>query len=211
MNTFKRLFALSVCVIVLSSLAVYAQITHGSEAATQEFFWLDAGMNFCDEGICAGDGDPCSPNPPRYQFHNIWGTLFTFTHPWPVSGGKIIEWNVDTNRPGNLASGTFTIEVNSAAWGTPSVWPACPDPPQFMYGLINGTITIKFSVNVEPVPGLGNPLEDQRINFQGPMRIVGGTGFYEGIKGNGNMSGTYHDFDGPDDNIQFLITGRAKF
>jgi hypothetical protein len=85
-----------------------------------------------------------------------------------------------------------------------------------MYGHINGKIFIKLEVQVEPVPRLGDPTEPQAYNFQGPIQIIGGEGFYEGIKGSGTVSGTYNDFPGDVGGIDrtsifFVITGKAKF
>ena len=67
-------------------------------------------------------------------------------------------------------------------------------------------------------PGIDEDCEPDHYNFQGPFRITGGDGFYEGIRGSGTIGGTFHDHSFtealPEDEQQwfdFAMIGRAHF
>jgi len=54
-------------------------------------------------------------------------------------------------------------------------------------------------------------------NFKGSFKITGGTGFYEGIKGEGTIGGTFHDHSWSEEPdplkkwFDFVMIGKAKF
>lgn len=135
----------------------------------------------------------------------IFGNLFTFTHPQTPCQAQIASWSYvhEINKKGDGSiSGAFVIEVHM----------------DFEFGHIDGTIEVSFKADAYAVNhpfGGGEPFQ---YNFEGNFKIEGGTGFYEGISGSGSIGGTYHDqnFNGnpePDpleEWFDFVMIGNAK-
>jgi hypothetical protein len=117
----------------------------------------------------------------------IMGNLMTFTHPGTPNSAAIGDLSYDNKvGPGGRGniSGSFSIVVDYDYYG--------PDSP-FIYGAINGTIMISFNAQSTYVPKIDEQWEPDHYNFEGPFRIIGGTGFYEGIIGSGTIGGTFHE------------------
>ena len=55
---------------------------------------------------------------------------------------------------------------------------------------IGGEIYVSFNSRAEFVEKVGP--EPTHFNFEGPFKIVGGSDFYSGIKGEGTIGGTFH-------------------
>lgn len=139
----------------------------------------------------------------------IRGNLFTFTQFHVPREAQITSWSYQTeiNPAGKGSiSGTFILDVHM------------PYP----YGEIHGTVEISFTAPLSVVqPPYGNR-EPSRYNFEGGFKIVGGTGFYEGIGGSGTIAGTFRDEpwdpehpeyteDALQKSFDFVLIGKAKF
>lgn len=197
MKAFKKLLILGAAGLTFSSLTVYAQDL--SDIATQGYFylWTQPAVLLCGDAalVCA---DPSGSN--------IVSNLFTFTHPPTPQGARIIGWNVVSTRNGKHATGLFTIEkdCDSCLFGGP----------------ILGKIYVEFDVKVKDVPPVVEFEEEtEHTNFKGRFKIVGGDGFYDGIKGSGTINGTFrgHEYlpwDGTlpigDAAVNFVMLGDAK-
>lgn len=138
----------------------------------------------------------------------IRGNLFTFTQFHSPREARITSWSYQSeiNPSGQgFISGTFIMDVHM------------PYP----YGEIHGTVEISFTAPwsaVQPPFGEGAP---NSYNFEGSFKIVGGTGFYEGIGGSGTIAGTFHDRPWDPENpeyaeialqksFDFVLIGKAK-
>jgi len=199
-NILKGRLALVVLVsvlLVLSSVSavVYANGISGKDIATEQHFHLST-----DNVLQLYDG---SPDPDAET--SITGNLFTFTHPGTPDSACIVEWDSsNTATPderGNI-SGSFVIDKSG----------------EFLagYGYLTGTISISFDARSQYVPHIAE-FEPDHYNFSGPFKITGGTGFYEGIKGSGTISGTFHDhawgygWGNQQTWFDFVMIGKAKF
>jgi hypothetical protein len=164
---------------------------NGKDIFTQGYFHLRTGWVYmCGEEVCA--------EPPNL---NIAGNLFTFTHQDFSRAGRVTEWRVEKVN-NSVAKGTMTIEKSCFS---------C-----FQGGPIQGEIFVEFNVRTEPVPPLEEG-EPEHINFHGPFHIVGGSGSYSGIGGNGTMNGTVHAHFHPSFPpgaiwyLDFVMVGKAEF
>ena len=180
---------LGLILVAYSGNPALGQDLTGADIATQPFFHFRT--NYVE--LCGGAD--CGEDVGTYW---AYGNLWTFTHPGTPGYGQITGWSVEpTGTRGRR--GAFTVFV---------------DRPNTTAGPILGEIFFRFEVQVEWVPPLYEG-ENEHFNFQGPIQIVGGTGFYEGIKGHGTMSGTWHNHwegsDPPRTWLDFVVLGRAGF
>jgi len=193
---------LAALLLALSGTAAVAYANGGCpvvdsarEAATEGHFHLYTKMlGLLEEGQVHQD------------YCSITGNLMTFTHPGTPNSAAIGDWTFK-NRVGpkgrGSISGSFSIDVG---------WPA--DSTGFIYGPVYGKIYISFNAVSAFVPKIDEDCEPDHYNFQGPFRVTGGDGFYEGIRGSGTIGGTFHDHEGPDDVQQwfdFAMIGTARF
>lgn len=202
MKAFKKLLILGAAGLAFSSVTVYAQLS-GEDIATQNYFHLRTrgGVLLCNDQVC--------PEPPENALGtNVVSNLFTFTHSRTPQGAMITQWNDVSRYGGRYASGSFTIEKHCGV---------C-----LFGGPIDGAIYVKFLVRIKEVPPVeGFELEEnesEHVNFKGWFSIVGGEGFYSGIRGYGSINGTSHDhrasFAGayPDHAyLDFVMLGSAHF
>ena len=193
-----------VLVLGLSGAALMAGHS-GNPTATEPSFHLTTGfLKLCD-GLIADecDGEPTNTN--------IRGNLFTFTHPSTPSRARVSMWSANNSAtPGKRGQlkGSFAIDV---------VLPECGpgvDGPCSVVGEISGEVFVTFEAKSRFVPHVTD--EPDHYNFEGPIRITGGTGFYDGVVGSGTIGGTFHDHAwgaGPNQStwLDFVVIGRADF
>lgn len=209
-SRFRRPIVLTVLISILAaagfSVAVYANGLTGKDVDTQPFFHLTAEpLELCRnpntrenllKETCVGEE----------THRNVISNLFTFTHPDTPNEAKIIEWThtrtVTPDKRGKI-TGSFAIDV---------------DLPGQSFGDAVGQIFVSFNAKASYVPQVTE--EPRHYNFEGPFKVTGGTGFYEGIIGNGTIGGTFHAHrwgEGvADDEVQgpwfdFVMIGTAKF
>jgi len=116
--------------------------------------------------------------------------------------------NTATHDKHGTISGSFVIEVYLADCSVDD------SVPCFQYGEVYGEIFVSFNANAQFVPQIED--EPDHYNFEGPFRITGGSGFYEGIIGSGTIGGTFHDHSWENCETcqpwwDFVMIGRASF
>ena len=151
---------------------------------------------------------------------SIFGNLFSFSHNIPgeegnppvpgVSDSGVIgagTWessNTATHDRVGKLSGSFVIDKH---WG--------PGPETLPYG---GQIFVSFTAQSAYVPPYEGEQEEEgtcgNYNFRGSFKITGGTDYYTGIRGAGNIAGTFqaHDYDGDEtveQAVEFVMMGKA--
>jgi hypothetical protein len=193
-------------------LSVYANGISSKDIATQKDFHLhsllqltnDQPLEECWYPGPDPDGPPSGQDNPQIASTSITGNLFTFTHPGTPDSGCIIEWDytnaATADKPGTI-SGSFVIDKSG----------------EFLagYGSLNGTISISFNARSQYVPPI-NEDEPDHYNFSGSFKITDGTNFYEGIRGTGTISGTFHDhawgygWGNQQTWFDFVLIGKAK-
>ncbi|MFC1911010.1 ABC transporter substrate-binding protein [Chloroflexota bacterium] len=221
----RILLASIICAVVVFSgvsagILASGIFMYGKDIATQGSFHL-----YCNPlQLCIVDGKAivCDECLGITTERAIYGNLFTFTHPSTPNQAKITEWTFDFKPPpvsnpepppqaflkdNGTMSGSFTIGVNL---------------PDESFGETIGKVYITWNAHYEFVPPLyvGEPMH---YNFEGPFKIEGGTGFYEGIQGEGTIGGTYHRHPWHDNPLNpndqkakfpwfdFAMIGKAKF
>ena len=92
----------------------------------------------------------------------------------------------------------------------PRTWPDSLD-----YG---GQISVSFTAQSAYVPPYEGEQEEEgtcgNYNFRGSFKITGGNEYYTGIRGAGNIAGTFqaHDYDGDEtveQAVEFVMMGKA--
>jgi hypothetical protein len=204
----RVLLAVVLCVVLIlsgGSVAIFADVLSGKDVATQGYFHLTCSP--LQLRISPGQGPYIDPA----DAHSISGNLFTFTHPNTPNNADITAWtfsfkptpSLNPPQPPELANkgtiaGKFTISVNL---------------PGQSFGDAIGEIYVDWNANYEFVPKLTD--EPTHYNFEGPFKIKGGSGFYEGIQGEGTIGGTFHRHNWGDQQEQpwfdFVMIGKAKF
>ena len=207
-NILKGRFTLAVVlslllVLIGTSAVVFADfmppnIDSGKDAITERHFHLSTDNYLVLNSDGSINQDYCS----------ITGNLMTFTHPGTPNTASIGDWSY-SNKVGpqgrGTISGSFKIDVQWLSF-----------PPGFIYGPVDGKIFVSFNATSIFVPKIDENYDPDHYNFEGTFKIVGGEGFYEGIKGSGTIGGTFHDHDwgggDPDEKwFDFVMIGQAHF
>ena len=208
--------ALVLLAVCLVPLAAHADSFSGKDLNTQRNFHLTTSpLELCfnrDERAPSVELECVGQETNR----NIYGNLFTFTHPSTPNEAKItsmtLENKATVDHPGRL-SGEFTIEV-----ALPQCVPDVDVGPCSDFAEIDGEIYVSFNSRAEFVEKVGE--EPTHFNFEGPFKIVGGSGFYSDIKGEGTIGGTFHRHrwgDGENETwrqspwFDFVMIGASKF
>jgi hypothetical protein len=207
-NIFKGRLTLAVLLSLLllvsgTSAVVYANEISGKDIATQKDIHLYSAVQLSNGSVPPGKDCP------------ITGNIFTFTHfvegndyqEEPViygtpDSGCVAGWsssNTATQTETGKLSGSFYMDKNPAPLG----W----DTGNYIY--------VSFNTRSYYVPPYGQ-YDVPCYNFVGTFKITGGTGFYEGIQGSGNIGGTFHDHEWGGDLphetwFDFVMIGKVQF
>jgi len=212
--SYRTLAVIFLVVLLLSfgTVAVYADDINSKDIATQRDFHLHSLLQLTNDlplEECWFPGEPGELPPeqanPQRASTSITGNLFTFTHPGTPDSGCIVEWyysNTATADTTGKISGSFVIDKSG----------------EFLagYGYLTGTISVSFDGRSQFVPHITEN-EPDHYNFRGSFRITGGTGFYEGLRGAGTISGTFHDhawgygWGNQQTWFDFVLMGRVNF
>ena len=123
----------------------------------------------------------------------MMSNIYGFGHVENPYKGKIMDWEVDPISYEDKTkhfTGTFTIAV--------------PGPAGYITG---GFMYVSFDTKLERIPMFEDEL-DSHINFWGKFEIVGGTGQYSCLAGDGEISGTiYFPHDAPEPFYELVLMG----